>query len=228
MNIAETVRAQRDRAALTQAELARRAGVSQATVSAVERGSRLPSHAMTATLLGALGMQVRMRAEPLETPVADLDAAIDAALAIPVADRLTGRWFDGAAVLRYLEPLQVVVEGAAAAILHGAPLSTSFVEVALERGRTDALADMIKRDWVERWSDTWLNWGAQGADPRLPGPARWRTEDGEFRVRFVESRPEAVTILLGDVPVSVRALHEVESEDPQVRRALARLRGRDD
>jgi transcriptional regulator with XRE-family HTH domain len=226
MDIARVLRSERDRAALTQSQLARRAGVSQATVSAVERGFRRPSHDLTAQLLGALGLQARFDTEPVELPLADLDAAIDAALTVPTAERLSGAGLDGAAVLRQLAPADVVVDGVAAAVLHGVPMTVSVLDVVVEHRRVAALADIIRRRYLERWSDVWRNWGAQGADPRTPGPMRWCTPDGEFRLRIVDERPDTVTIFCGDLAVPVRVLHDIELENPRVRQALSRVRER--
>jgi transcriptional regulator with XRE-family HTH domain len=46
---------------VTQAELARRAGTSQATVSAYERGLKMPSMKVATRLLGALGWELTLR-----------------------------------------------------------------------------------------------------------------------------------------------------------------------
>ena len=67
MDVAAALRAARRRAELTQAELAARAGTSQATVSAYESGRKQPSLATTARLLAATGS--RLTVEPAERPV---------------------------------------------------------------------------------------------------------------------------------------------------------------
>lgn len=58
MDVPRTLRATRQRAGLTQAALARRAGTSQATVSAYERGSKQPSVETLARLLAAAGSRL--------------------------------------------------------------------------------------------------------------------------------------------------------------------------
>lgn len=224
MDIGTLLRDRRDRAALTQTELARRAGVSQSTISAVERGTRRPSLTLIGRVLAALGLQIRLAAEPLEEPEADLDAAIDALRAIPPAERLAGPRFDGAALLRLLTPVAPVVEGAAGAVLHGAPVPVRGLDVAVERSRLGALDEVIHRSYAERWSDIWSRWGMEAPSPRAPGPMRWQTLDGEFRIRLVDERPETVTVLVGELPVAVRAIHDLESADPRVARALTRVR----
>jgi transcriptional regulator with XRE-family HTH domain len=224
MDIGTMLRERRDRATLTQSELARRAGVSQSTISAVERGTRRPSLTLIGRVLAALGLQLRLGLDQLEEPEAELDAAIAALREVPPVERLSGPRFDGAALLRMLAPAEPVVEGSAGAVLHGAPVPIRRLDIAVERTRLDALADVIRRKYAERWSDVWSRWGMGSANPRVPGPMRWQTLDGEFRVRLVDAPPDAVTVLVGDLPVAVRPIHDIESADPRVGRALTRLR----
>ena len=58
------IRLARMRAKLTQAELARRAGTSQATISAYESGRKSPTVATLSRLLRASGFDLRARIEP--------------------------------------------------------------------------------------------------------------------------------------------------------------------
>lgn len=64
MQAGATVRDARLRAGLTQAELARRAGTSQVTVSAYERDRKRPSRATLGRLVGACGVQLRVDEAP--------------------------------------------------------------------------------------------------------------------------------------------------------------------
>lgn len=224
MEIATILRDGRDRAGLTQTQLAHRAGVSQQTVSAVERGTRQPSLTMVGRVLAALGLQIRLAAEPIEEAEAELDAAIDAARATPPAERLTGPRFDGGALLRLLAPVEPVIEGAAGAVLHGAPVPLRHLDVLVRRDRLDVLAEVIRRSYAERWSEVWSRWGMESPHPRAPGPMRWQTLAGEFRIRLVDAPVDSVTVLVGDLPVQVRALHDIESADRRVARTLTRLR----
>lgn len=67
MDVAASLRGARRRAGLTQAELARRAGTSQATISAYEHGRKAPSVETLGRLLAAAG--ARLAAVPASTVV---------------------------------------------------------------------------------------------------------------------------------------------------------------
>lgn len=222
-DVGALLRTERERAALTQAELARRTGISQAMVSAVERGAKQPSLAVAEQLLAVLGRRLVVGTESLDLSDAELDAALAALLDVPPAERLRAGHFDGVALLRQLAPAAPVAEGAAAAVLHGVPVPCEVLNVAVERERLADLAAVIRAGPADRWDDVWLRWSMAAPDPRVPGPQRWWLPDGEFRVRTVDERPETVTILADGLPVAVRPLHEVAAADRRVRRALARL-----
>jgi transcriptional regulator with XRE-family HTH domain len=70
MDVGATLRSARERAGLTQDELAARAGTSQATVSAYEGGSKQPSVATFSRLLAAAGSRlvVEAAAAPVREP----------------------------------------------------------------------------------------------------------------------------------------------------------------
>src|SRR5437870_1272833 len=69
MNVPATLRGARHRAGLSQAELAARAGTSQATISAYESGRKTPSVATLERLLAASG--ARLAVEPRPSPVVE-------------------------------------------------------------------------------------------------------------------------------------------------------------
>jgi uncharacterized protein len=64
MDVATTLRRARERAGLSQAALARRAGTSQATISAYEGGHKTPSVATLERLLAATGSRLTIEARP--------------------------------------------------------------------------------------------------------------------------------------------------------------------
>lgn len=86
MNAAAAIRDARQRAGLTQAALAARAGTSQATLSAYERGRKEPSVATLDRILDAAG--ARLSVEPaLERRARIFAAALDLAAALPTRRR---------------------------------------------------------------------------------------------------------------------------------------------
>ena len=104
---------------LTQVQLARRAGVARSTVAAFESGKHAPSLAAIDQLLAALGRQLRLDAEPM---AADLDAEIDAAMTVPLGERVERHagWVPD--LLAQLAGVPFVAEGSVAAL-----------EIAMER-----------------------------------------------------------------------------------------------
>jgi len=67
MDVADTIRAARLDAGLTQTQLAERSGTSQATLSAYEHGRKKPSAETLSRILAAAG--VRLATEPASRPV---------------------------------------------------------------------------------------------------------------------------------------------------------------
>ncbi len=87
MDIGRTLRAARRRAGLTQAELARRAGTSQAAVSAYESSAKQPSVATLDRLLALAGARLGVERDP--APVLRPSAAQHARAARTLADVLS-------------------------------------------------------------------------------------------------------------------------------------------
>jgi transcriptional regulator with XRE-family HTH domain len=69
------IRMARRQAGLTQTELAKRAGTSQAAVSAYESGRRSPSVDTLVRILTATGLELRMRLAPPDTHTSALATA---------------------------------------------------------------------------------------------------------------------------------------------------------
>jgi transcriptional regulator with XRE-family HTH domain len=70
------IRLARDKAGLTQSELANRAGISQQAVSAYETGRKEPTVATLQRLIGAAGLEMRIHLER----VGDHDRSVDRVL----------------------------------------------------------------------------------------------------------------------------------------------------
>jgi transcriptional regulator with XRE-family HTH domain len=71
MEPAQLIRSVRQRAGLTQAELARRAGTSQPVISAYEHGRRDPTSATLRRLVEAAGQRLRIEAAPARASTID-------------------------------------------------------------------------------------------------------------------------------------------------------------
>lgn len=83
--ITHLIREARKRAGLSQAELARRAGVAQSTVGRVESGLRVPSTDLAERLVRAAGFEIRVT---LGEPDPDTDVLFERALRRTAAQRL--------------------------------------------------------------------------------------------------------------------------------------------
>ncbi len=215
---ARLLKAARYRSDLTQEELAVRAGVADSSISAFEKGRRTPSLPMLVRLLVAAGWQLRIELEPVWEGV---DAAIDELAALPPEERWGRLAVDLPALVRRLQWVPCVVQDAAAAFVHGAPVPVEVLEVAATRDEGLAAiyrmlvppqALMLPHVDDEEWE--WI----------LPGA-------GRLRVRVVEQLPPAVRMLVDEVPVAVLALPEVVlggGDTPVDRsvRMLERLRAR--
>jgi transcriptional regulator with XRE-family HTH domain len=75
MDPARELRLARTAAGLSQQDLARRAGTSQATISAYESGRKQPSVATLARLLRVTGSELAVRPAPASRTTADLELA---------------------------------------------------------------------------------------------------------------------------------------------------------
>jgi transcriptional regulator with XRE-family HTH domain len=79
------IRTARDRANLTQSQLAQLAGVTQQTVSAYETGRKEPTLPTLQRLLAAAGFELRLRLEPIDRHDQALQAFLDS---LPAKDRV--------------------------------------------------------------------------------------------------------------------------------------------
>lgn len=95
MAIADLIHEARRRAGLTQAELARRAGVPKSTVGRIESGARTPSTEMVERLVRAAGLEVSVS---LSEPDPGTDSMFERTLRRSPAERLA----DAARVARFV------------------------------------------------------------------------------------------------------------------------------
>lgn len=233
------LRAEREKRCLSQAALAAQAGVSPATVSAVELGQRSTSLDLMDQLLHAMSLRLNVEAEP---EFADIDTVIDAARGRPPAEIISEWEPDAAAYFTFFvqENVPFMVDGLAAAALQGAPVEVDTLEVVVPDGEEavlDRLAIMLHGLGAQRAD-------YRPADPSLPGEPDYSTSHGKLRLRLVESFDPVCWIDIDPVPetrlpllwfleprdplpsvrVAVRPLAQVEAVNARVRRVLARTR----
>lgn len=138
------LRTTREAAGISQLELAGRTGVSQGSLSGYERGLRLPRLDQVARILAGLGLQLRLEAEPIW---ADVDAAIDAAATLSLAERLDQLPVRPLDVLDEIGHPPCVLAGLCAAVLLGAPVPATSIDLILLND--DAVLDRFTR-WAAR------------------------------------------------------------------------------
>jgi transcriptional regulator with XRE-family HTH domain len=215
-----TLRRERELRNLTQQKLAARAGVSQATIARIERGDRGASLTMFERLFAALGAQLTLGVERLD---AHLDAEIEALSAVALPERIAQTDID-----RVMDRLTVpfVLDGPTAALLQGAPVPAGAVHVAVCWHEADAFTAWLTANHAQRWHARWEEFGYLLIDPREPGDHRWRTIPGEIRARMCDELPTAIRVRVQDREYPVVPLADLEVDDEETARLLARYRRR--
>jgi len=220
----------RNSALISQAELGRRAGIARSAVADYERGRFSPTVRQLDRLLAAAGLRLVSRLEPLG---AELDTAIRRCLARPVDERMLELPFHLGWLLRVLDGVPYRMEGATAALLQGAPVPVSVVEVSVANTEPalDRLTELIRAcGYLRLWDDENRRW--QLAEPtaalvRDRGPVtRWWVLFGEARLRLVhpDELSRAVYVEVDQVQVPVIGLWQLETADERAASVLARTR----
>jgi transcriptional regulator with XRE-family HTH domain len=225
MDIGALLRDSREAAGMSAASLALQAGVSEASLSSYERGTRTPRLEQIDRILAVLGLQLRLAVEPL---YADIDGAMAQAAALPLAERLERLGVRPVGLLVSLGNPPCVIEGACAAALLGAPLPVPVIDLALLND--DAVLEGFSR-WAtrnaRRWSDRWGRYGFIDPDPRYgPDPLRYETGYGDVRLRLVDRLPDSTAVDVNGEQVRVLDLRLLTVGDPASARVIERMRQR--
>jgi hypothetical protein len=155
-----------------------------------ERGRNSPTVRQLDRLLAAAGLILAVQLKPLSD---DLDTAIRRCTARPAGDRLLELPFHLGSLLRVLAGIPYRIEGAAAALLQGAPEPVTAVDVAIAdtESALDTLAKRIgEAGYIWFWVDEDQRW--QRIKPastlfRERGPVtRWLIIVGEARLRLAD------------------------------------------
>jgi len=220
--IGPLLKIEREKAALTQTQLARRAGSTQQHVSKLEAGQFAPTTALVDRLFDALGLQLRVSVEARD---ADLDTDLDRA---DDAEGI-GVMVESVRVLtKTLDPgVTVVVDGQLAAALQGVPIRIRRIELAFAESDLDLVATWLSSvPNILRWSEKWGDFAPVDPDPRQPGPLRYWTPWAGLTLRVMAGPPESIAVVTDDGQVRVRPLADVERDDPQISRLAERARAR--
>ncbi len=228
-NLVETIGillcAQRNRANLSQARLAERAGVSQQKLSKIERGAVNVSLATVQQIFASLGQQLRVEAVPLRS---DMDIDIDRGISV-TAEVRAQEVDQHRTLLRTLGDIPFVITGRLAAFVQGAPMvGPAWIDIVIARGNLDELAVVMDsgRLHCRRWNARANDWGSDISDPRVPGIQRWIIGRSDTRIRFVDELPDTIDVQVGDRVLCVVPIAEIERDDPWLCRLMTRWRER--
>jgi transcriptional regulator with XRE-family HTH domain len=219
-DISRLIGIEREKAGASLEALAQRAGISTAMLSRIEKGSHAPSLDAIEKIFTALGLQLRLAAEPLD----DLDAQLDRASWRPVADRLEQSGLGR--LLSTMGNFPYVIDGALAANLHGVPIPIRALEIAVAWADADQFTRWLVRRLAYRWHEQRQEFRMLDLDPRAPGPHRWTTGFGEIYARMCDELPDSIEVKLEAAAHRVRPLDQVQPLDPHAERLLQRYRER--
>ncbi|WP_432900601.1 helix-turn-helix domain-containing protein [Micromonospora matsumotoense] len=220
-HIAALLRRERGARQLTQQQLADRAGTSQSAVARIERGDRVPGIPLVERLFAALGLQIAVTAEELDS---HLDARMDALAARSLDDRIDELGLDQ--LLNRLGDLPHLLTGGTAALLQGAPVPADAVEIAVRWGDSARLTAWLEAAYGQRWNARWREFGGLYPAPEEPGEHYWSTRYGKIRAQMCDELPEAIEVRHGNRSYRVVPLVTVELTDPQAADLLRRHRQR--
>lgn len=217
-----SARAERGVRDLTQQRLAILAGIDQANLSRLERGRGEVTTTVVERAFAALGQQLTLGLEPLDSA---LDASIAAQSGLSEEARLAVPGQFSFVWKRLLDAgLDFRIDGTFAAFLHGVPIAVDAFALAMTADGAEAFAVWLGRiPSVLRWNERHRDFIDYDRDPTSARPARWGTPGGEIRARVLDELPPPVSIRLGEVTYPVLPLPEVAVGDEQVGRVLARL-----
>ncbi|MGQ0625257.1 MAG: helix-turn-helix domain-containing protein [Sporichthyaceae bacterium] len=231
MNVGAMLRTARDKAGLSQRQVADHAGIHPSMVSAYERGRRRPGIDTLEKLLAASGMTLAVELVPVGTGTGD---RIERALRTPSAELLRPILSLVDHLADALGELRFALDGEAAAAVHGVPVEVRRVQVlladegdAVERAEA-GLAKSGVRTWIEHLDRFCFAWSLPAPVMRLADPSRWMLswERDEFEIALcTPDRMDA----LGRVHAEGRdfravGLWELELTDPDMARLLATAR----
>ncbi|NUT34452.1 MAG: helix-turn-helix transcriptional regulator [Hamadaea sp.] len=214
----------RARAGLGQQELADASGVSQSTISKIERGFDTVTLATLEAIFTALRMRLQVTAEPLDTQI---DRTIAELERVPLPDRVGRSGLRRVHTLLNSADVPHVVAGAAAALVQGVPIPVTVLNLIVREADREAFWQAaLARRGATRWTDRWQDYGGVSPHPAEPGEPRWKTLDAELEVEFRTELPDGMNVVVDTETYQVVPLTDVAAGEDAgartVRRYLAR------
>src|SRR5690348_8575622 len=122
-SFAELTRLCRYELSLSQREFAALVGTSSARISAYESGKRQPTVEAANQIFHAIGLRVVLATEPVD---AELDRRIEQLASEPIGNRLLKIKPHVLTAVDFLSDAEPMLDGAAAALIHGVPVPVEF------------------------------------------------------------------------------------------------------
>jgi transcriptional regulator with XRE-family HTH domain len=221
-DLGRLVQAVRARTGLSQELLARRIGTTQQWLSRVERGATNPRLAEVQRIFDVLGLRLELATSP--RPVRE-DPDLLPAWTEELRDRLVGRYryYLG----RVFADAPYVMAGRLAAVVQGAPVRASRLDLAIAESGLAHMRTALARVSCVRWSERWQEFCDHDADPARPGPMRWLLAGSdELRLQVVDRLPVPLRVHADGLPLAVWPLAELETVDDDVAEVMRRVRQR--
>lgn len=199
--IGKLIRAARESRGLDGDELAELAGVSQSTISRLERGL-LPGITFTTAdkILAALDLRLHVETVPLW---ADVDERIDEAARLPLGERILTWPVGFETLVTRLDGIRYLLDGLTAAAVQGAPVLVEELEIAIARDDEEAVGRFVR---------LMLDIGAHRGDgfeelnPLKEGSDRYTTFAGPVRLRLIDRYEPVVWVDIDPLPPSENQL----------------------
>jgi hypothetical protein len=139
-----------------------------------------------------MGLRVVLSTEPVH---AALDRRVEQLSSEPISQRLLRVKPHVLAAIEFLADADPVLDGAAAALVHGVPVPVRFTDLLVARTKIDAVATQFARLPPVRWSEQHRrHLVSLLVDPRLDGAMQWQSSWGELRIKFVDVVPPSVIV----------------------------------
>jgi hypothetical protein len=137
-----------------------------------------------------LQLDLHVEARPAHV---DLDREIGQLSRLPPEEWLSAEgWFSLVIMLDRYGPVPHVIEGALAALIHGAPVPVDEAGPAVVRADLAVFESWLRRTGATAWDEERKVYEDRYVDLRLYDTMRWQTAFGPIIVRFCDREPSAM------------------------------------